>query len=216
MVTDGERRPLAYIRPIFSGPPQSLGVESCLVSDFGVRRFAPKSAKPLISSESDSAALAPLQALQSEVSTPPCLLAYNLSVTGICLKPGIAARAQARRRTKGSGSIQGVVSRQVSDPPVRGHRPLTGNLRQKQHIVEARNTTESRAERRRRWTRPSHRRTGDLRGVGQDTQAMKRLRRTNFIVRSPCECVQSLPPVSADRCRPWPALWRGTCRSSGA
>ncbi len=47
--------------PIFSDPSLSGAHESCLVSDLGVRRFVPESPKPRVSSESDSAALAPLQ-----------------------------------------------------------------------------------------------------------------------------------------------------------
>ena len=46
--------------PIFSGPSLSALVGSCLAGDLRVRRFVPESRDSLVSSESDSAALAPL------------------------------------------------------------------------------------------------------------------------------------------------------------
>jgi hypothetical protein len=59
--SDGLEKAWSISRPIFSVPPLSGAHESCLVDDSRVGRFVPESAKPRISSESDSAALAPLQ-----------------------------------------------------------------------------------------------------------------------------------------------------------
>ena len=55
------RKAWSITGPIFSEPALSGAHESCLVSESGVGRFVPESPKPRISSESDSAALAPLQ-----------------------------------------------------------------------------------------------------------------------------------------------------------
>jgi hypothetical protein len=52
---------LVYKWTYISEPLPSGPSESCLVSDSDVGRFVPESPKPRISSESDSAALAPLQ-----------------------------------------------------------------------------------------------------------------------------------------------------------
>ena len=51
----------AYNAPIFCGPIESELVGSCLVRALAVRQFTPGAGSHLISSESDSAALAPLQ-----------------------------------------------------------------------------------------------------------------------------------------------------------
>jgi hypothetical protein len=56
-----QRRSWPITGPIFSGPLLSDPVPSCLAGDLRVRRFVPESRNSLVSSESDSAALAPLQ-----------------------------------------------------------------------------------------------------------------------------------------------------------
>jgi len=59
------RRSWPITGPMFSSPPPSDPVALCLAGDLRVRRFVPESLKPLVSSESDSATLAPLLAALS-------------------------------------------------------------------------------------------------------------------------------------------------------
>ena len=95
--------------PIFSDPPLSGAHESCLVSDLGVRRFVPESAKPRISSESDSAALAPLLALLAHIWSPP-------PTVGGVHKPGHRGDPRVQGRSDSE-------ARACVPPWLRRHRP---------------------------------------------------------------------------------------------
>jgi hypothetical protein len=84
---------LAYIWPMFSSPKQSARVSLCLAGDSRVRRFVPEPFGLLVSSESDSAALAPLLALL------PRLLSLTPEMQQHARQHGVGSATHARHGT---------------------------------------------------------------------------------------------------------------------
>ena len=114
---------------IFSGPLLSAPVESCLAGDLHVRRFVPESRKSLVSSESDSAALAPLLAPWT---------------TGWSMFPRVCGKTKSSRRPKATGTIE---PRGTGRWPLRvfdGTDPVTGDSRSPPMTVGTLNMTEAR------------------------------------------------------------------------
>ncbi len=101
--------------PIFSELPLSGAHESCLVSDSSVGRFVPESPKPRISSESDSAALAPLQ---QDFCVLEDRLVHNLS-TIATLK---SVQPSLRERSPGVWRVGGVPRSAVGSRRTLGER----------------------------------------------------------------------------------------------
>jgi hypothetical protein len=122
-VSDGLEKAWSISRPIFSVPPLSGVHESCLVDDSRVGRFVPESAKPRISSESDSAALAPLQCYCQDLSE----LAGD-AATILATEAKFGQQTQASVRTREAGpAMQGTEEpRRFSPGPsrLRDRRPV--------------------------------------------------------------------------------------------
>jgi hypothetical protein len=93
---------------MFSSPPASLTLAACLVGDLGVQEIVPESFKPLISSESDSAALAPLQQefcpVTSTLVRIQALVADSLRQRSLRERPpGAQQGLQSARRSRAVG-----------------------------------------------------------------------------------------------------------------
>ena len=104
-------------------------LESCLAGDLRVRRFVPESRDSLVSSESDSAALAPLLAPWT---------------TGWSMFPRVCGKTKSSRRPKARGTIE---PRGTGRWPLRvfdGTDPVTGDSRSPPMTVGTLNMTEAR------------------------------------------------------------------------
>ena len=115
----------AYNEPIFSGPSESDLVGTCLVRALAVLRVVPEAGSQLISSESDSAALAPLP-VTLPPSCPDCRVATSND-----------KRDTDRRRPKGTGSVQELAPGKYRLRVFVGTDPVTGSPRQITPVVQA-------------------------------------------------------------------------------